>query len=101
MITVILYVLLRIVLDAIVANNNATVNPTPSVRSMIINLPSTVLGNSSASPSIVVYRHTAGGFGNNMMGLVTSYVFAMKTDAILYCRQTVWEIITSRTVFRI
>ena len=58
-----------------------------SVLALRIILSRTIHGSSQSSPSIVVYRHVAGGFGNNMMGLVTSYVYAMKKDAVLYCRQ--------------
>ena len=60
-----------------------------SVIKLCVKLPRSVRGISTASPSIVVYRHVPGGFGNNMMGLVTSYVFAMKKNAILYCKNNV------------
>lgn len=45
----------------------------------------TVRGLHERSPRIVVYRHVTGGFANNIMGLVTSYVYAMWMNAVLYC----------------
>ena len=56
-----------------------------SQRSVLVRRILTVRGNCIPSPKRVVYRHPAGGFANNMMGLVTSYVFAMLLDAELYC----------------
>ena len=56
-----------------------------SQRSVLVRRIPTVRGNYIPSPKRVVYRHPAGGFANNMMGLVTSYVFAMLLDAELYC----------------
>ena len=44
----------------------------------------TVRGLHEHSPKIVVYRHVTGGFANNMMGLVTSYVFSMLMNAVGY-----------------
>lgn len=57
----------------------------------------TIRGNNKTNPTLVVFHHCRSGFANNMVGVVTSFIFSVLLDGVLFCIGYCVFLIYSRT----
>ena len=45
----------------------------------------TIRGSNKTNPTLVVFHHCRSGFANNMVGVVTSFIFSVLLDGVMFC----------------